>query len=71
MTGKNMKKHEANSPIFSSKLMVSLSGRSFCVCPRADTLFDLDFGVWILDLFFFAFWDVMGKQWTAQKKINR
>jgi len=38
---------------FSSKLMASLSGRSFCVCPRADALFDLGFGVWILDLFFF------------------
>ena len=50
---------------------LSLSGRSFCVCPRADALFDLGFEVWILDLFFFAFWDVMGKPWTAQKKINR
>jgi len=39
---------------FNQKLMVSLSGRSFCICPRADALFDLGFGVWILDLLFFG-----------------
>ena len=55
------KKHGANSPIFSSKLMVSLSGRSFCVCLRADALFDLGFGVWILDLFFFGVLECDGK----------
>ena len=78
MTGKKMKKTWGKQPNFLIKIngkrgfkWLSLSGRSFCVCPRADALFDLDFGVWILDLFFFAFWDVMGKQWTAQKKKDR
>ena len=37
---------------------------------HASTLFDLDFGVWIL--FFFAFWDVMGNPMkSTEKKNNR
>ena len=33
------------------------------------TLFDLDFGVWILDFSFcFAFWDVMGNPMNGTEK---
>ena len=48
--------------------MVSLSGRSVCVCPRADALFDLGFGVWILDLFFFGVLECDGKAMNGTAK---
>ena len=45
-----------------------------CVLGRhASTLFDLDFGVWILDFscFFLAFWDVMGNPMNGTEKRKK
>ena len=51
---------------FHQKLMVRGGSNVWAFRDQAgaDTLFDLGFGF----VFFFAVWNVMGKQWTGQKK---
>ena len=68
MTGrKNEKNMGQTDQFFHQKLMVRGGSNVWAFRDQAgaDTLFDLGFGVWIF--FFFAFWNVMGKQWTGQK----
>ena len=61
MTGKTMK----NTWGKQSNFFIKINGK-----PRADTLFGLGFGVWILDLFFFGVVECDGKAMNGTEKSN-